>query len=82
MRFKFHGLSGSDFDRWVQKAKADGQVLSREDYLHLQQPSEREPVRRYATVATGLYDAILNRCATGNVPTPGIRDPQCSTTRN
>jgi len=82
MRFKFHGLSASDFARWVQKAKADGKVLSREDYLRLQQPSEREPVRRYATVATGLYDAILNRCATGNEPTSGIRDPQCSTTRN
>ncbi|MDB6042626.1 MAG: cyoA [Gammaproteobacteria bacterium] len=82
MRFKFHGMSAGDFAGWVQKAKADGKVLGRADYLQLQQPSEREPVRRYATVATGLYDAILNRCATGNELTPGIRDHQCSTTPN
>jgi cytochrome o ubiquinol oxidase subunit 2 len=82
MRFKFHGMSASDFARWVEKAKADGKVLGREDYLQLEQPSEREPVRRYATVATGLYDAILNRCATGNELTAGIRDHRCSTTPN
>src|SRR5690606_30865572 len=28
----------------------------------LERPSEREPVRRYAAVASGLYNAILNRC--------------------
>jgi len=62
MRFRFHGLSHADFDQWVAKAKADGRELTRADYLKLEQPSEREPVRRWATVAPGLYDAILNRC--------------------
>ncbi|MGH8445111.1 MAG: ubiquinol oxidase subunit II [Solimonas sp.] len=62
MRFKFHGLSGEDFDRWVQKIKAEGGALQREDYLQLEKPSTREPVRRYATVAPDLYDAILNLC--------------------
>ncbi len=62
MRFKFHGLSDADFQAWVAKAKSDGQALSRDNYLKLERPSEREPVRRYASVATGLYDAILNRC--------------------
>ncbi len=62
MHFKFHGLTPSGFDRWVQSTKAAGQSLSREAYLQLQKPSEREPVRRYANVAPDLYDAIVDRC--------------------
>ncbi len=62
MHFKFRGMSATDFDRWVQTAKATGTELNRDGYLQLEQPSEREPVRRYATVAPGLYDAIVNRC--------------------
>ena len=62
MRFKFHGMNAADFDRWVQRAKAGGGELSREGYLKLEKPSQREPVRRYAAVASGLYDAVVNRC--------------------
>ncbi|HET7794169.1 MAG TPA: ubiquinol oxidase subunit II [Rhizobacter sp.] len=62
MRFKFHGLSDADFQAWVQRNKTEGSALGRPDYLQLERPSEREPVRRYASVAPGLYDAILNRC--------------------
>ncbi|AKJ27321.1 ubiquinol oxidase subunit II [Caldimonas brevitalea] len=63
MRFKFHGLSDADFERWVAGHKTEGQqVLGRADYLKLEQPSEREPVRRYASVEQGLWDAIVNRC--------------------
>jgi cytochrome o ubiquinol oxidase subunit 2 len=66
MRFKFHGLSNGDFNQWLQKVKASGGELSRDGYLQLERPSEREPVRRYANVAPGLYDAILNRCVENN----------------
>jgi cytochrome o ubiquinol oxidase subunit 2 len=62
MRFKFHGLNDADFAQWVKTNQDAGQTLSRDAYLQLERPSEREPVRRYATVADGLYDAILNRC--------------------
>ncbi|RDK05638.1 ubiquinol oxidase subunit II [Cupriavidus lacunae] len=62
MRFRFHGLSKEEFSRWVQKVKAEGTPLSRATYTQLEQPSEREPVRHYASVATDLFDAILNRC--------------------
>ena len=61
MRFKFHGLSAAEFARWVQSAKAGGQKLDREGYLKLERPSENDPVRRYASVADGLYDSILAR---------------------
>jgi cytochrome o ubiquinol oxidase subunit II len=66
MRFKFHGLSDADFERWVADNKTKGDVLSRAAYLKLEQPSQREPVRRYASVDKGLYDAILNRCVDGS----------------
>lgn len=66
MHFKFHGLNNADFDKWVQTVKANGGELSREKYLALEKPSEREPVRLYANVAPGLYDAILNRCVESN----------------
>jgi cytochrome o ubiquinol oxidase subunit II len=61
MRFKFLGMSAADFDRWVQKAKASGE-LSRGSYMQLEQPSQREAVRRYSAVAPDLFDAIVNRC--------------------
>jgi cytochrome o ubiquinol oxidase subunit 2 len=65
MRFKFHGMSGGDFDSWVQQAKSAGAPLSKDAYLKLAQPSESEPVQRYASVAPGLYNLILNRCVDG-----------------
>ncbi|WP_394788491.1 ubiquinol oxidase subunit II [Rhodoferax sp.] len=67
MRFKFHGVSNENFDQWVKTTKAgDGGALGREVYLKLEQPSERDPVHRYASVSTDLYDAILNRCVEAN----------------
>ncbi|MGJ7612117.1 MULTISPECIES: ubiquinol oxidase subunit II [unclassified Variovorax] len=63
MRFKFHGLSHGDFDQWIEKVKSNKEGgLDRALYQKLEAPSEREPVRHYATVAPDLYDAILNRC--------------------
>ncbi|MDQ0013635.1 cytochrome o ubiquinol oxidase subunit 2 [Variovorax boronicumulans] len=67
MRFKFHGLSNGDFDQWVAKVKAGKEgELTREKYLKLEVPSEREPVRHYASVDATLYDAILNLCVDRN----------------
>ena len=66
MRFKFHGMTPVDFDRWVQTNKADGKQLTRADYLQLEKPSERDPVQRYASVDASLYKAILNRCVEAN----------------
>ena len=62
MRFKFHGLSPEGFEQWVASNKADGQKLDRAGYLKLEQPSQRDGVRRYASVDADLYGAILNRC--------------------
>jgi cytochrome o ubiquinol oxidase subunit 2 len=62
MRFKFRGVNAGEFDRWLQKAKASKDELTRDAYLKLEKPSEREPVRRYRAVAPDLFDAVVNRC--------------------
>jgi cytochrome o ubiquinol oxidase subunit II len=63
MKFKFHGLSNVDFERWVQAAKASGQTLDHNSYIELERPSEHDPVRRYASVDPDLYEAIVARTA-------------------
>ncbi len=62
MRFRFAGMSGTDFDQWIAQVRSSGAALGREEYLQLEQPSEREPVRHYASTATDLFDAIVNLC--------------------
>jgi cytochrome o ubiquinol oxidase subunit 2 len=62
MHFKFHALAPAEFDAWVQATRGGGSTLSKSDYLRLAQPSEREPVHRYAGVDADLYAAILNQC--------------------
>lgn len=63
MRFKFHGLDNAGFDRWIASAKSAGATeLSRAAYLTLREPSQRDPVHRFNTVAPDLWSAILNRC--------------------
>lgn len=62
MRFRFHGFSDQGFDAWVAKVRADGGALTRDTYLALEKPSEREPVRYYGRVEADLFDAVVNRC--------------------
>lgn len=62
MRFKFHGLTQPDFDQWVQKVRSEGSSFGRREYLTLEAPSEKEPVRYFSAVDPELYNAILNMC--------------------
>jgi cytochrome o ubiquinol oxidase subunit 2 len=62
MRFRFHGLSDTDFAAWVAKNKAEGLDLSRSLYLELEKPTDKVPVMRFAKVAPGLFDAVTNQC--------------------
>ncbi len=62
MRFKFHGVDQAGFDAWVAQVKQNGTALNRDAYLKLEKPSVKEPVRYYASVDDGLYDAVLNMC--------------------
>jgi cytochrome o ubiquinol oxidase subunit 2 len=62
MRFAVHSLDAAGFARWAQTAKGAGGNLDRAAYLKLERPSEKEPVRRYATVEPQLFDAVVNLC--------------------
>ncbi|MBL8264064.1 MAG: ubiquinol oxidase subunit II [Xanthomonadaceae bacterium] len=62
MRFRFHGLSQSDFDRWVADVRSAEGGLTRATYLELEKPSKREPVRHFSRVDDGLFSAVVNRC--------------------
>jgi cytochrome o ubiquinol oxidase subunit 2 len=66
MRFKFHGMTQADFDKWVQDNKASTVALDRANYTELDKPSIKEKVRHYGSVEAGLYDAIVNRCVDRN----------------
>lgn len=65
MRFRFLGLSDAGFDQWVERNRQQGTKLDSAVYQQLEKPSEREPVRRYASVEAGLFGAIVNRCVDG-----------------
>jgi cytochrome o ubiquinol oxidase subunit 2 len=65
MRFRFLGLAEADFDRWVERNRGAGETLGRSAYLQLEQPSGREPVRRFGAVDPALWEAILGRCVDG-----------------
>jgi cytochrome o ubiquinol oxidase subunit 2 len=62
MHFKFHGMSRADFDQWVKETRKTGTALNESDYAKLAKPSERDPVRRFSSVSSGLYESILNQC--------------------
>ncbi|MCM8732025.1 ubiquinol oxidase subunit II [Hephaestia sp. GCM10023244] len=68
MRFKFHGLSGGGFDRWIAEARASDRTLDSATYLDLLKPSENVPVTRFADVEPGLYTAALNMCVAPGAP--------------
>jgi cytochrome o ubiquinol oxidase subunit 2 len=62
MNFGFRSFTQQGFDEWVAKAKAAGTPLDRAAYLQLEKPSEAEPVRYFASVEGGLFQAILGLC--------------------
>jgi cytochrome o ubiquinol oxidase subunit 2 len=62
MRFKATSMTEADFARWVSRVKAAGGTLDRRGYLALEKPSEKVPVRRFASVEKGLFDAVVNMC--------------------
>ncbi len=62
MHFKFYGMNQADFDHWTSSIKSGSGQLDHAAYLQLEQPSENEPVRHYASTTADLYAAVVNRC--------------------
>jgi cytochrome o ubiquinol oxidase subunit 2 len=68
MKFAYRGVAQGDFDAWVASVKAaGGGKLDKANYLTLEKPSIKDPVRRYAAVDDDLYYRILNRCIADGV---------------
>jgi cytochrome o ubiquinol oxidase subunit II len=63
MRFKFRGVDQAGFDQWVATVKEKGTALNTDTYLKLEKPSQKEPVRYYASADKDLFQRILNMCA-------------------
>nr|WP_298726455.1 ubiquinol oxidase subunit II [uncultured Steroidobacter sp.] len=62
MKFKVRSVSDTEFQRWVTTARAAEQSLTRDAYLQLAKPSEREPVRYFSTVDEQLYSLVVGMC--------------------
>ncbi|PTS88348.1 ubiquinol oxidase subunit II [Sphingomonas sp. HMWF008] len=62
MRFTVRSVPAGEFDTWVAGARKSGGTLDRATYLKLERPSEKEPVRRYAAIESGMFDRIVNLC--------------------
>ncbi|SDD42178.1 cytochrome o ubiquinol oxidase subunit 2 [Paracoccus isoporae] len=62
MNFKFYGYEQAEFDDWVEKSRDSGEVLDRDEYRELLEPSEHVPPAFYRLADTELYHDILNRC--------------------
>jgi cytochrome o ubiquinol oxidase subunit 2 len=62
MRFKVRSMEQDEFDRWLSEARSGEEKLTRDLYLQLVKPSEREPVRHFSTVDAGLFSAIVGMC--------------------
>lgn len=62
MRFKFHGMSRADFERWAAEVRKGDDHLDGPRYLVLEKPSQKAPVQKFASVDAGLFDKAVNRC--------------------
>jgi cytochrome o ubiquinol oxidase subunit 2 len=66
MRFRADSVTPQAFDAWVNAVRAGGGKLDRATYLVIEKPSEKDPVRRFASVDPRLFDAVVNMCADPN----------------
>ncbi|WP_404338274.1 ubiquinol oxidase subunit II [Sphingomonas sp. MMS12-HWE2-04] len=62
MHFKVYGVDAAGFDRWAAAQRGAGATLDVAEYTKLEKPTESVPVIRYATVAPGLFDRIVQMC--------------------
>lgn len=68
MRFSYRGVAQGDFDGWVQSVKSSSTGnLDRANYLTLEKPSIKDPVRHYGSVDGDLFYRVLNRCVADGV---------------
>lgn len=62
MRFKVRSMEQGEFDRWLSETRSGQEKLTRDLYLQLAKPSEREPVRHFSAVDAELFNAVVGMC--------------------
>jgi cytochrome o ubiquinol oxidase subunit 2 len=62
MKFAVRSVTPAEFASWVAKAQGSKGALTRERYLELAKPSEREPAQHFAKVDDRLFDYVLGNC--------------------
>jgi cytochrome o ubiquinol oxidase subunit 2 len=61
MQFKATAESAAEFDAWVGKVKASGNKLGLDNYADLAKPSQKDPVKYFASVEPMLFPAVLDK---------------------
>lgn len=72
MYFSFHSVSNAAFDEWVAKVRSSNKALDRNEYLALDEYSQKDErghvqyfgIRHYGSVEDRMFHAILNMCVT------------------
>ncbi|WP_042886160.1 ubiquinol oxidase subunit II [Cupriavidus necator] len=66
MHFKTLATSREEFDAWIRAARASAQALDLKTYRTLEQPSSKDPVTLYASVAPKLFDQVADKYMMAN----------------
>ncbi|TXI79529.1 MULTISPECIES: ubiquinol oxidase subunit II [unclassified Cupriavidus] len=61
MHFKTHATSRAEFDAWIAAARQSATPLTEAVYRQLEQPSSKDPVTLYATVAPQLFARVVDK---------------------
>jgi cytochrome o ubiquinol oxidase subunit II len=77
MKFRALATSPEQFDAWVQKVKASSERLDMNEYNSVSHPSEKNPVRYFATVDPKLFNNIIAKYNNGHVL--DLQNANCST---
>ena len=59
MKFTATSQTRADFEKWVQQAQQNSNILTHENYDQLATPTENVPPTTYASSPHGLYDTIV-----------------------
>jgi len=61
MKFTARASGDEEFKQWVSQVKQTPQLLDKDAYKELLQPSENNPVVSYSEFTPGLYDTIIEK---------------------
>ena len=78
MKFKVRSVPSESFQAWVAGARRSPLSLSTRRYAILAEPSSNYPVTYYRSVASGLYQGIIDKYMLPAAPTSGLSGSNAS----